>query len=59
MRIMFSSVSKSVVDKAFTSSVLPTPVGPKKRNAPIGLVGSLIPARALRIASDTAVTASS
>jgi hypothetical protein len=35
------------------SSVLPTPVGPRNRNEPIGRLGSLRPARARRTASAT------
>ena len=41
----------------FANSVLPTPVGPKNKKLPIGLFGSLIPARALTTASDTKSTA--
>ena len=44
---------------AFASSVLPTPVGPRKRNEPIGFVGSLIPALERMIASVTCSTPSS
>ena len=44
---------------AFESSVLPTPVGPKKRKLPIGFDASFIPAFALIIASVTRLTASS
>ena len=44
---------------ARASSVLPTPVGPRKRNEPIGRWGSESPARERRIALETAVTASS
>ena len=43
---------------AFESSVLPTPVGPRKMKEPIGLFGSLRPTLPLRIARDTALTAS-
>ena len=39
---------------ARASSVLPTPVGPRKMNEPIGRFGSLRPARARRTASATA-----
>ena len=35
---------------ALASSVLPTPVGPRKMNEPIGRFGFLIPARARRTA---------
>ena len=38
---------------ALASSVLPTPVGPRNRNEPIGFVGSLIPALERMIASVT------
>ncbi len=44
---------------ALASSVLPTPVGPRKRNEPIGRRGSLMPERARSTASATAATASS
>ena len=44
---------------ARASSVLPTPVGPMKRNVPIGRFGSWSPARERRSAFDTASTASS
>ena len=44
---------------ARASSVLPTPVGPRKRKLPTGRFGSPSPARERRIASATAVTASS
>ena len=44
---------------ALESSVLPTPVGPRNKKEPIGLLGSFNPTRPLRIALDTAVTASS
>ena len=44
---------------ARASSVLPTPVGPRKMNDPIGRFGSPIPLRERRIASATAATASS
>ena len=45
--------------KAFASSVLPTPVGPRNMKEPMGRLGSFSPARALFIAFATAVTASS
>ena len=44
---------------ALANSVLPTPVGPKKMNEPIGRFGSFNPARARRTALEIAVTASS
>ena len=44
---------------AFDSSVLPTPVGPRKRNEPIGLFGFLSPTLPLLTAFATALTASS
>ena len=53
------SVPNIASASAFESSVLPTPVGPKNRNEPIGLLGSLSPTLPLRIALATAVTASS
>jgi len=40
------------------SSVLPTPVGPKNKNEPIGLFGSFNPNLPLLIAFATASTAS-
>ncbi|CJN28670.1 Uncharacterised protein [Streptococcus pneumoniae] len=59
MRIICSSLSNKDWANVFASSVLPTPVGPKKMKEPIGRFGSLIPARARRTASDTKLTASS
>ena len=44
---------------AFDSSVLPTPVGPRNRNDPIGRFGSCNPARARRTAFETARTTAS
>ena len=44
--------------KFFASSVLPTPVGPRNINEPIGLFSSLSPALARITAFATAVTAS-
>ena len=44
---------------ARANSVLPTPVGPRNRNVPIGRLGSWRPARERRSALATAVTASS
>ena len=52
-----SSNRKSASDRA--SSVLPTPVGPRNRNEPMGRWGSDRPARLRRMALATAVTASS
>jgi len=59
MRTSASSVSKRKAASALQSSVLPTPVGPRKRNEPFGRFGSDRPARERRIAFDTAFTASS
>src|SRR5258708_7495950 len=59
MRTMLSSVSKSAAASVLASSVLPTPVGPRKMNDPIGRRGALIPDRARMIASDTNWTPSS
>ena len=42
---------------ARASSVLPTPVGPKKTKVPMGRSGSLSPARLRRTAFDTEMTA--
>ena len=58
-RTMLSSVSKSASARALESSVLPTPVGPRKMKEPVGREGSDRPARARSTASDTALTASS
>ena len=52
--IMLFSESNRASDSAFASSVLPTPVGPRNMNEPIGLFSSLRPALALNIASETA-----
>src|SRR6266511_2770452 len=52
-----SSNRKSARDRA--SSVLPTPVGPRNTNEPMGRFGSESPARARRMAFATAATASS
>jgi hypothetical protein len=41
------------------SSVFPTPEGPRKMNEPEGRFGSLMPARARRIARETAAMACS
>ena len=48
IRIMLASSSKSVVANARASSVFPTPVGPRNKNDPIGLLGSLMPDLARR-----------
>ena len=45
--------------RAFVNSVFPTPVGPEKMKLAIGLFGFFNPTRALRIARETATTASS
>ncbi len=57
MRIMACSSSKRNSASARASSVLPTPVGPRKMNEPIGRFSSCKPARARRTALDTAVIA--
>ena len=54
--IAFSSSNRNSAS-ARASSVLPTPVGPRKMNEPIGRFGSCKPARARRTAFDTAVIA--
>ena len=59
MRIIASSSPNIDSAKARASSVLPTPVGPRKMNEPIGRFGSFNPARARRTALETALTASS
>ena len=58
-RTILSSLSKSCAAKALAVSVLPTPVGPRKMNEPMGRLGSDRPARERRMASATAVIASS
>ena len=59
MRTIASSESNMNSASARASSVLPTPVGPMNRKAPIGRFGSWSPARERRSAFDTASTASS
>ena len=59
MRTIARSSSNRNSASALASSVLPTPVGPRNRNEPVGRSGSEMPARARRTASDTARTASS
>jgi hypothetical protein len=54
---MLSSESNSEPASARDSSVLPTPVGPRKMKEPIGRRGSLMPARARMTASATSWTA--
>ena len=56
---MASSLSNKKFAKALVNSVLPTPVGPRNRNEPLGRLGSDKPARERRTAFDTATTASS
>ena len=58
-RIIASSLLNMNSERARTNSVLPTPVGPMKRNTPMGWRGSLRPARARRTALATLITASS
>ena len=59
MRTRFFSLSNRASAKVLASSVLPTPVGPRNRKEPMGLLGSAMPARLRRMASDTRRTASS
>ena len=59
MRTMASSLSNRKSASDLHNSVLPTPVGPRKRNEPFGLPGSDNPARARRMASAIATIASS
>ena len=59
IRVIACSSSNRNAASARASSVLPTPVGPRNRNEPMGRRGSLSPARARRTASDTAAMASS
>ena len=54
MRIIARSSSNRNSARARASSVLPTPVGPRKMNDPIGRFGSCSPARERRIAFETA-----
>ena len=58
-RIRWSSLSNRKPASALHSSVLPTPVGPRKRNEPVGRFGSERPERERRIALATAAIASS
>ena len=53
------SESNKFSAKALASSVLPTPVGPKNKKDPNGLLGFCKPALDLKTASETASTASS
>ena len=52
---LIHSESEKVIASAiaFESSVFPTPVGPKKRNEPVGRLGSESPALPRRIARET------
>ncbi len=59
MRTIDSSVSNRNSASALHSSVLPTPVGPRNRNEPLGRRGSARPARERRMAFETIFTASS
>ncbi len=59
MRTIAGSLSNRNSASVCASSVLPTPVGPRKRNEPIGRFGSPSPARERRTASATAMMASS
>ena len=54
MRTIASWESNMNSASARASSVLPTPVGPRNRNVPIGRSGSLRPARERRSALETA-----
>ena len=56
---MASSLSNKKFANALVNSVLPTPVGPRNRNEPLGRFGSDNPARERRTAFETATTASS
>ena len=59
IRTIAASSSNRNSASARAVSVLPTPVGPRKINDPIGRFGSLSPARDRRIAFATALSASS
>ncbi len=58
-RIRCSSLSNRNIASALHSSVLPTPVGPRNRNEPVGRFGSDRPERERRMALATALIASS
>ena len=49
---MLRSSSKRNSARALATSVFPTPVGPRKRNEPIGRLGSLSPARVRQVILD-------
>src|SRR6201981_891592 len=53
-RVSDCSSSKRNSASALASSVLPTPLGPRKRNEPIGLPGSRAPPRPARAAGGDA-----
>ena len=55
MRTIARSSSNRKSASALASSVLPTPVGPRNRNEPVGRSGSAMPARERRTASETAL----
>lgn len=57
-RTSWFSLSNSCSAKALANSVLPTPVGPRKRNDPVGCCCRPKPALDLNTASATACTAS-
>src|SRR5260370_536254 len=59
IRIIGCSSSNRNSARALHNSVLPTPVGPRKRNEPMGRLGSCRPARARLTASETATMAAS
>ena len=59
IRIRASGSSKRNRASTRASSVLPTPVGPRKMKDPMGRRGSRRPARLRRMARETAATASS
>ncbi len=56
--IAFSSSNNNSAN-AFANSVFPTPVVPINKKDPNGFFGSCKPARLLRMASETAIMASS
>ena len=59
IRTIWSSESNKSSARAFASSVLPTPVGPRNKKLPIGRLGFCNPARERRTAEATFCTASS
>ena len=57
IRISASAEPNISLDNSLAKCVLPTPVGPKNKNVPIGLLGSFSPTRLRRIAFTRVSTA--